>query len=101
MENENENVELPGKIRVLKYYEKYMFAMGILGQGVFYFQGFKIFQNQSAQDVSFSGFLFGLISVTSWMVYGILIKNKVLVGVNIVAILGALFVLLGICIHGA
>ncbi len=100
MEEKTDAMETPLKSRLLKFYEKYMFAMGILGQGIFYFQGFKIFQNQSAQDVSLSGFLFGLVSVISWMVYGMLIKNKVLVGVNIVAILGSLFVIAGILIHG-
>lgn len=100
MEEKTNTIETPLKSRLLKFYEKYMFAMGILGQGIFYFQGFKIFQNQSAQDVSLSGFLFGLVSVISWMIYGLMIKNKVLVGVNVVAIFGALFVITGILIHG-
>jgi|SRR5579885_2818015 len=100
MEDENKSLDLPARSRVLKYYEKYMLVMGVLGQAVFFLQGIKIFQNQSAQDVSFSGFLFGFISVVSWMIYGAMIKNKVLFGVNIIATLGALFVLIGILVHG-
>ena len=38
------------------YYEKYMFVMGILGQILFFSQGFKIFLTRCANDVSLIGF---------------------------------------------
>ncbi len=83
-----------------KYYEKYMMAMGVLGQLLYYVQGVKIFMNRSATDVSLVGFSLGLISVSSWLLYGVLIKNKVLVIANLFAVAGALLVILGILIHG-
>jgi len=82
-----------------KIYEKYMFFIGIAGQMVFYLQAAKIFSVQSAKDVSLPAFLFGLISVTSWFIYGILLKNRVLIISNIFAIIGALAVVVAILIY--
>ncbi len=84
----------------IRHYKKYMFLVGTLGQSLFYLQGIKIFCNKSACDVSFPGFLMGFIAVTSWMIYGILIKDKVVTISNIVAVIGALLVLAGILVHG-
>jgi|SRR5579871_1415636 len=97
--DENSSIQTNSKAKVLFYYEKYMLAVGILGQLLFYTQGIKIFMTKSANDVSILGFLFGLISVTSWLIYGILIKNKVLVYANAVAVIGAVFVIIGILIY--
>jgi MtN3 and saliva related transmembrane protein len=96
---ENNSLEVQSKTRLLFYYEKYMLAMGILGQLLFYTQGVKIFVTKSANDVSITGFLLGLVSVSSWLIYGILIKNKVLILSNIFAVVGALFVIAGIYIY--
>ena len=82
------------------FYEKYMLVMGLAGQCLFYLQGYTIFANHSAQDVSLWGFLFSLVSVSSWLIYGLIIKNKVLITANIVACIGALLVVLGIYIYG-
>jgi len=88
------------KVKFAKYYEKYMLAMGILGQSLFYVQALKIFISCSAKDVSLLGFTLGLVSVSSWLIYGIMIKNKVLVISNAVAVVGAFLVILGVLIHG-
>jgi MtN3 and saliva related transmembrane protein len=85
---------------ILKFYEKYMLVIGTVGQLLFYTQGIKIFMNQSASDVSLLGFSLGLISVTSWLIYGVLLKNTVLIISNAFAVVGALFVVAGILIHG-
>ncbi len=87
------------KTKLLYFYEKYMLAMGLIGQLLFYTQAFKIFHNHSAHDVSVYGFLLGLVSVASWLIYGILIKNRVLLLSNIFAFIGALLVILGIWIY--
>lgn len=88
------------KTKHLIYYERYMMTVGILGQLLFYTQGLKIFITKSAADVSIIGFMLGLISVSSWLIYGVLIKNKVLVLSNVFAVIGALFVIIGILAHG-
>ena len=81
------------------YYEKYMMAMGITGQLLYYMQGIKIFTTKSASDVSLFGFLLGLISVSSWLLYGVMLQNKVLVIANVFAVIGALLVLAGILLY--
>jgi MtN3 and saliva related transmembrane protein len=93
--------EVPAKPKFLIRYERYMLVVGVLGQLLFYSQGIKIFLTKSASDVSILGFLFGLVSVSSWLIYGILIKNKVLIVSNAVAVIGALLVVIGVYIHGS
>lgn len=81
------------------YYEKYMYIVGILGQMVFYAQAYTIFYNKSAVDVSLLGFFTGFVSVASWLIYGIVIHNSVLIAANIIATIGALLVLIGIFVY--
>lgn len=95
------NIELQEiKSKHLIYYQKYMLFIGIFGQLMFFLQGVKIFQNQSAADVSIGGFSLGFITVFSWLIYGILVRDKVLIISNLFAVIGAGFVILGILIHG-
>lgn len=79
-----------------KFYEKYMFFIGIAGQLVFYLQAYEIFSAQKAENVSLPAFLFGLLSVSSWLIYGIMIKNRPLIVANAVAVVGALAAVIGI-----
>ena len=77
-----------------------MTVVGTAGQALFFFQAYKIFTNHSASDVSFHGFLAGLVSVTSWLIYGIWIKNTPLIMANLAACIGALLVIVGIVMYG-
>ena len=79
-----------------RIYEKYMFFIGVMGQMVFYLQAYEIFSAQKAENVSLPAFLFGLLSVSSWLIYGLMLKNKPLIVANVVAVIGALAVVSGI-----
>jgi MtN3 and saliva related transmembrane protein len=79
-----------------KIYEKYMFFIGIAGQMVFYLQAYEIYSAKRAENVSLTAFLFGLLSVTSWLIYGIMIKNRPLIVANAFAVVGALAAVIGI-----
>lgn len=89
----NTNNQKVNKSKFLTYYEKYMLLMGIGGQSLFYLQAFKIFFTRNAQGVSLSGFAIALMSIISWIIYGTLIKDKILIRVNIVAVVGAILTL--------
>lgn len=80
--------------RFVRGYEKYMMTMGIIGQLLFYLQAFKIYQTRSAEDISMPGFLIAVFSLSSWLVYGLVLNNGVLVFVNLVGCFGALLVIL-------
>ncbi len=73
-----------------------MFFIGVMGQMVFYLQAYEIFSAQKAENVSLPAFLFGLLSVSSWLIYGLMLKNKPLIVANVVAVIGALAVVSGI-----
>lgn len=82
------------------YYEKYICIIGPIGNSMFYLQAYKIFINKSAASVSFLGFLISVIALSSWLIYGILLKNKPLIIANIFGVVGALLVLVEIVIYG-
>lgn len=75
--------------KILKFYEKYMLAMGIAGHFIFIFQAYKVFVHKSAADVSLEGFLIAFVSIISWLLYGSLKKDKVLIRVNVFGVLAA------------
>jgi MtN3 and saliva related transmembrane protein len=74
---------------ILQIIEQLMILIGISGQSLFYFQAYKIYSIGSANDVSTIGFSFALFSLVAWLLYGLLIKNKVLILVNAFAVIGA------------
>lgn len=82
------------------WYKKYMFVVGTFGQFVFYSQFFSIIQNKSAENVSLFGFTCGLASVSSWLIYGIMLRDKPLIVANSVATVGALLVVVAIFMYG-
>lgn len=77
-------------------YEKFMYVIGIGGQLMLYIQAYHIFSAESAQDVSLVAFLCSFISVANWLIYGLFIKNPVLVISNVFAVIGSLLVIIGI-----
>lgn len=76
-----------------------MLLVGSAGSMTFYLQAYKIFSNESATNVSLAAFLFGLISVTSWLIYGFLQQDKPLIISNIFAVVGALLTVIAILIY--
>ena len=84
----------------MKFFEVYMNIIGPIGNIMFYLQAYKIFIYKSAHAVSGSGFLISVIGLSSWLVYGILLKNKPLIIANGFGVIGALLTLIGVCIYG-
>ena len=81
------------------WYKKYMFVVGTCGQFVFYSQFFEIIQNQSSEGIPLFGFMCGLLSVSSWMVYGFMIRDMPLMISSTVGTIGALLTVGSILIY--
>ena len=74
--------------------------VGVLMSGGYFTQTLKIWKNKSAKDVSIlTYYIFGS-GVAIWLLYGIIIKNWVIIIANAVAEVGALSVLISYYIHG-
>lgn len=84
----------------MRIYEKYMSVMGPATNVMFYLQAYKIFISKSAQDISGIGFCMSFIGLSSWLIYGFLLKNKPLIISNIFGVTGAFLTLLGVLIYG-
>jgi MtN3 and saliva related transmembrane protein len=68
--------------KLLKYYQRYMYVVGFVGQLIFVFQAYKVWEMKSSADVSLLGFLCAYLSTISWSTYGFLIGNKVVARAN-------------------
>ncbi|RYE06058.1 MAG: hypothetical protein EOP33_02315 [Rickettsiaceae bacterium] len=84
----------------LKLYEKYMSIIGPVGNLMFFFQAYKIFTTKIATSISILGFSLSMLGLSSWLLYGFLLKNKPLILANLVGVIGALAVLIGTVIYG-
>jgi MtN3 and saliva related transmembrane protein len=79
---------------------KYMLFVAVAGNAIFYIQGIKIILNESAKDVSPWAFGASFWAVSSWFVYGLFMRDKIIVLANIIAMIGAAFVLWGCWRYG-
>jgi MtN3 and saliva related transmembrane protein len=86
--------------RMPRWFQWYMYLVGIGGNLFFYIQAWEIFQRKSASDVSLTAFGVALWAVSSWLAYGLVLRNPVLIIANIVAIIGAGSVIAGRLMYG-
>lgn len=84
-----------------EWVKKHMGIIGSFGQLLFYFQAFNIFWYKSAGEVSLLGFSVALLSLSCWLFYGLIIKNKPLIVANATGLIGAFLVVLGVIIYGS
>lgn len=82
-----------------RWFERYMFVVGVGGNVFFYIQAWQIFDTKSAKDVSLVAFAVALWAVMSWFVYGLVLKNYVLIIANIVGTIGAALVVTGCLLY--
>jgi MtN3 and saliva related transmembrane protein len=83
----------------MKFYEKYMSIIGPIGNLMFFVQAYKIFNTKSAESISISAFSISIVGLSSWLIYGLLIKNKPLILANLVGVVGAFLVLTGTLVY--
>jgi MtN3 and saliva related transmembrane protein len=82
-----------------RLYPRYMLVVGIGGNLFFYIQAWRIFSIKDATAVSLTAQFVIFWAVVSWFGYGLLLKDKVLIAANVVAIVGALLVIAGKLIY--
>ncbi len=87
------------KERMKSILKAYMVFIGTFGQFLYFAQAYQIYSTKSVSDLSLMGFLAGLVSVTSWLIYGIVLKDLPLIIANVTAVIGALLVVMGILVY--
>lgn len=81
-------------------YRRYMYLVGIGGNLFFYIQAYQIFTRRDAGNVSVIAFAVAFWAVASWFGYGLVLRNRVLIVANIVAMIGAASVVVGVLLYG-
>jgi len=85
----------------MKFYEQYMKIIGPIGNVMFYLQAYKIFICKSSESVSAPAFFISIIGLSSWLLYGILLKNKPLIIANGFGVIGAILTFVAILFYGS
>ena len=83
-----------------RWFQRYMYVVGIAANLFFYIQAYEIFTTRSARDVSLSAFCVAFWAVASWFAYGVALRNWVLISANIVAMIGSALVVIGRLMYG-
>jgi len=92
--------EPPAPAPLPPWFQRYMYAVGLVGNLFFFVQAYGIFRSRSAGDVSLPAFCMAFWAVTSWFVYGLVRSDRVLVTANLVAMLGSGLVVVGRLMYG-
>lgn len=90
----------PPQAPLPRWFQRYMYVVGVGGNLFFYIQAWAIFSRRSANDVSLPAFCIAFFAVSSWLAYGIALRNRVLITANAVAVLGSGLVVAGRLLYG-
>lgn len=70
-----------------------------LGQSMHYVQAWKIFTTKSSEDISLTAYIICFILVTHWLIYGFIIKDKVIIVAETLGAIGVSLVIYGTLIY--
>ena len=70
-----------------------------LGQSMHYIQAWKIFTTRSAEDISITAYIVCLVLLLHWLVYGIMIKDRIIILAETLGIVGTILVLVGAALY--
>lgn len=76
--------------KMMNSYDKYMICIAIVSKVFLVLQIAKIIADESSQNVSFSAYLVYFISSVSWLVFGIMYKESIVVISAYIGVLGSL-----------
>ena len=84
--------------------KKYIFTIYMswvvnLGQSMHYIQAWKIFTTKSAEDISLIAYIICLVLLIHWLIYGVVIKDKVIILAETLGVIGAILVIFGTVIY--
>ena len=77
----------------------YMSWILSLGQSMHYVQAWKIFTTKSSEDVSLMAYIICFILVTHWLIYGFIIKDKVIIIAETLGVIGVSLVIYGTLLY--
>ncbi len=81
-------------------YDVYMYAVGVIAPIAGYMQVYKIIESHSAGDISMLGNIVALIAAISWLIYGIIKKNYIIMIANAASVISEIAIVLGIILYG-
>ena len=87
---------MQNKNYVLSIYMSWILS---LGQSMHYVQAWKIFTTKSSEDVSLMAYIICFILVTHWLIYGFIIKDKVIIIAETIGVIGVSLVIYGTLLY--
>ena len=83
----------PNHITFSKYYDKYMILIALFGSIFIYLQAITIISNKSSENVSIPSYILFLIVSLSWLVYGVLWSDSLVVVSGLISTIGSIIAL--------
>ena len=80
-------------------FKTYMLWVANLGQSMHYIQAWKIFTTRSADDISITAYTVCLILLIHWLLYGIMINDRIIILAETLGIVGTILVLFGAALY--
>ena len=87
---------MQNKNYVLSIYMSWILS---LGQSMHYVQAWKIFTTKSSEDISLTAYIICFILVTHWLIYGFIIKDKVIIIAETLGVIGVSLVIYGTLLY--
>jgi len=87
---------MQNKNYVLSIYMSWILS---LGQSMHYVQAWKIFTTKSSEDISLMAYIICFILVTHWLIYGFIIKDKVIIIAETLGVIGVSLVIYGTLLY--
>ena len=82
-----------------KAFALYMSWVANLGQVMHYIQAWKIFITHSAEDISLVAYCICLFLLVNWLLYGLVIQDRVIIFAETFGIIGASLVITGALLY--
>ena len=79
--------------------KNYMSWVMRIGQSVHYIQAWKIFTNKSAVDISLLAYSICVLLLLHWLIYGFMVKDRVIIIAESLGLVGSILVIIGILIY--
>ncbi len=89
----------PRQSEFARWFKRFMFVPGVGGNFVPLIQAMRVFAEHDSKAQSLEGWLVALFCLCCWLMYGVVLKDKVLIIANIVGVINVIILIIGIMMY--
>ncbi|MCC6572480.1 MAG: hypothetical protein IT462_01700 [Planctomycetes bacterium] len=93
------HIVAPRQSEFARWFKRFMFVPGVGGNFVPLIQAARVFAEHDSKAQSLEGWLVALFCLSCWLMYGVVLKDKVLIIANIVGVINVIVLCIGILMY--